>query len=184
MKFLAISFAMMLASCASDTIVQLNSTPEAPRLLINEIMIKGSEQVNEFGGTADWIELYNPTEQSFIMESGQWFVSDHVFGNPEKFELPVITIPAKGYALIWCDAKNTINQQIHTNFKLSSDGENIGLFYRKGKTVMRVDALSFRAVTSNNVSFGRRFDGAGEWMLFNGPTPGSANNTKSIALID
>ena len=60
---------------------------------------------------------------------------------------------------------------LHTNFKLSSNGEFLGFLYPDGVTF--VDSISFPAQTQN-ISFGRLSNDAQDWVYLN-PTPLSPN---------
>ena len=55
------------------------------------------------------------------------------------------------YILVWCD-EDQDQGNLHTNFKLSSNGEFLGFLYPDGVTF--VDSISFPAQTQN-ISFGR-----------------------------
>ena len=66
---------------------------------------------------------------------------------------------------------------MHTDgFKLSADGEDIGLILISGTDTLFVDSLSFGA-QAEDISYGRYPDGSANWESFNTPSPGSANQT-------
>jgi hypothetical protein len=50
-----------------------------------------------------WFEIYNPIEQDRLLEAGRWHVNDAGPFAPTKFELPQITIPGRGFLVIWCE---------------------------------------------------------------------------------
>jgi hypothetical protein len=92
-------------------------------VVINELLPvnqnSGSDQNGEFD---DWIELYNLTDQAVDL-SGH-YLSDSK-KNPAKWQFPEGTaIAAKGYLIVWADA-DTLQVGLHTNYKLSSEGENV-----------------------------------------------------------
>ncbi len=63
---------------------------------------------------------------------------------------------------------------LHTNFKISSDGEDVILSTPIGETVDSV----FTGVIYRDISFGRITE-SDTWGLFENPTPGTTNNTSS-----
>ena len=158
MKKLIFLFLFILAlGCKKETTLlpdkttapkQLNSFTEGRRglIIINNFSAKGSAQANEFGYEEDWIELFNTSANTLKLESGKWFLTDDTDANPTKFELPELTIEPYGKLIIWCDDMNTIQDNIHTNFKLSSSGEKIGLFYFAGSEYSVIDVCSFCSV--------------------------------------
>jgi hypothetical protein len=136
-------------------------------VLINEIVASnGSSAYDSNGENDDWVELYNTTSSAIDL-SGMYLSDDAL--NIMKWSFPIGTsIPANGYLLVWCD--NDLGQSgLHTNFKLSSLGEN--LIFSNGATVY--DQVTF-GVQSTDVAFARCPDGGSTFELVN-PTP-EANN--------
>jgi len=66
---------------------------------------------------------------------------------------------------------NLVPIGLHTNFKISSDGEHIVLSDAIGN---QIDSI-FTAKLSSDISLGRKPDGSEEWKFFDVPTPGSSN---------
>ncbi len=170
-----------LISCTKDReIVDNQDIPnnnpteiKAGSLFINEFVAKGSTNVNENGTYEDWIEIYNPNSYNLNMAAGHWFVTDDL-SDPGKFELPPLTLASHGFLLIWCDGQT--GNDIHADFKLSSGGESIGIFYKDSTNqFVTVDSLNFGA-QNDGVSKGRFPDGSNTWQYFNIPTPGKSNN--------
>jgi hypothetical protein len=136
-------------------------------VLINEIVASNSSSAYDLNGeNDDWVELYNATSSAIDL-SGM-YLSDDVL-NYMKWSFPIGTsIPANGYLLVWCD--NDMGQAgLHTNFKLSSLGENS--IFSNGATVY--DQVTF-GVQSTDVAYARCPDGGATFELVN-PTP-EANN--------
>jgi len=79
-------------------------------------------------------------------------------------------IQPEDFLLIWCDDNET-QGPLHTNFKLSMDGEQIVLMRSDGITI--IDSISFGSQVIDQ-SFGRIPDGSQEWN-FMVPTPGLPN---------
>lgn len=68
------------------------------------------------------------------------------------------------------------NKFLHTNFKLSSEGESIFLTNSQGVVV---DQKQFGNI-GPDISLGRKPDGNDQWLLFNQPTPGDSNLTEGF----
>jgi len=148
----------------------------APGVLkVNEFVATGSQNVNEFGTAEDWFEIYNPNNAALLLEAGKWFVTDAGPGNPTKYELPEVSIPARGFLVIWCDGLNTVETQIHTNFALSAAGEHLLIHYKSGSTEFTVDDYQYGQQSVPGASMGRYPDGEDNWILFTTPTPGEPN---------
>jgi hypothetical protein len=77
-----------------------------------------------------------------------------------------VIIEPGGYLLFWAD--NDEGQgPTHTNFKLSKDGEEVGLYDRDGATL--IDGISF-GQQYGDVSYGRLPDGNDNWVFFSNST--------------
>lgn len=150
-------------------------------LVINEFQARGSTFYNELvppgtpGGGSDWIEIFNTTYDTILLEADRWYITDSL-GNNKKYKLPEVTINPRGYLVVWADNFDTVITQIHTNFALNKDGEDIGLFYQRpsDNIIIPVDTLTFGPQQSG-VSFGRLPDGSSNWSIFSNPTPGGPN---------
>jgi hypothetical protein len=150
-------------------------------IVVNELMARGSTFYNELvppgtpGGGSDWIEIFNSTYDTILMEANRWFVTDSL-GDSARYKLPEININPRSYLIIWADGFDTVITQIHTNFGLNKDGEDLGLFYKRpaDDLIIPIDTLTFGQQQSG-VSFGRLPDGSTNWSFFTSPTPGSAN---------
>ncbi len=68
------------------------------------------------------------------------------------------------------------NKFLHTNFKLSSTGENLFLTNPQSVTV---DQISFGSI-GQDISYGRQPDGSNSWFLFSEATPGDSNSTQGF----
>jgi hypothetical protein len=171
-------------ACVKDRISPINNPNpnEVPigsgYLFINEFVSKGSMNTNEFGTNEDWIEIYNPQNVAVNLAADSWYISDNGQINPYKYKLPALTIPAKGYLVIWCDGLNTVETQIHTNFNLSAAGEDLILYYHPTdlETGITIDQYAYIAHTLDGASEGRYPDGGPQWQFFTIPTIGSSNN--------
>lgn len=142
-------------------------------IFINEILASNSTGItDEAGQHEDWVELYNAGTSP--VDVGGMHLTDDL-GQPTKWKIPT-TNPAKttiqpgGFLLFWCDGEPA-QSILHTNFKLSASGEDIGLFGANGN---QIDAISFGPQTAN-ISYGRSTDGGGNFQFFTTPTPLATN---------
>ena len=121
-------------------------------VLINEVLASNSQFGYDSNGESDdWIELYN-TKSTGVDLSGL-YLSD-LSTDLGKWPFPAgTTIPAYGRIVVWCD-NDIIQTGLHTNFKLSSLGDNV--IFSDGLNVF--DQLTIGAQTQN-ISYSRCPDG-------------------------
>jgi hypothetical protein len=152
----------------------IDPTASTTNLYINEILAQNDTVLADTegnGGYPDWIELYNAGATAVDL-SGMYLTDD--FTNPTKWRIPDgVSIAAHGYVLFWAD-NDTDQGKMHTNFALSTAGEQIGLFDTAERDYAKIDAVTFGVQTAD-VSYGRTTDGAATWRKFVQPTPGDAN---------
>jgi len=154
-------------------------------LFINEFMASNNSSSGYHdpnGNYDDWIEIYNLGDTSVNMAG--MYLTDNL-ANTTKFHIPAgyssqTTIPARGFLVFWADDE-TIQGPLHTNFKLSADGEEIGLYDTDGVT--QIDAVAFLEQTAN-VSYGRYPDAEENWRFFSTATPGASNSNAYLGDID
>lgn len=145
------------------------------QLTINELMAANSSTINDpdFNESADWIELYNASSED--MDLSNYSLTDNL-DLPQKWVFPSgTTISAQGFLIIWADGEDA---GLHTSFKLSSDGEEIGLFDQNQNLI---DSLVFPE-QNTNISYGRHLDGAASWYWFQKPSPASSNDASTAFL--
>jgi hypothetical protein len=147
------------------------------QIVINEFMAGNTASIqDENGEHEDWIELYNAGSGNVDMNN--YYITDN-FSNPTKFQFSAsITIIADGFLILFAD-DDTEQGELHTNFKLSLDGEEIGIFKVNGTDTILIDSLTF-ATQSNDISFGRYPDGNAYFQYFTDPTPGTSNISGSL----
>ncbi|MBN8653004.1 MAG: CotH kinase family protein [Cytophagales bacterium] len=150
-------------------------------LIINEVAAAGTDAVDEFNETEDWIEIYNASAQP--IELGGLFITDNL-QTKLKHQLVSGTetkINPGEYKLIWAD-NQTGQSALHTNFRLSADGEQAGLYQMVGSNLMVLDEISFGS-HSENVTASRIPDLTGPIVLTARPTPRAANIFETITSI-
>jgi len=125
--------------------------PLEPRLLlasgplITEFMAD-TTATDANGDDSDWIEIHNPTDQTIELED--WYLSDKT-GELDKWQFPDnpgidTTLSPGEYMLVYASGKSDgvypyvdTSGYLHTNFKLSADGENVLLVEDDGATPPR-----------------------------------------------
>ena len=114
----------------------------AQDLIISELMAVNTGTIeDEDGNTPDWLELFNAGDSAQNLSG--YFLSDDPLV-PEKWRFPSVSIAPGGFLLIFASDKDRrdANSELHTNFKLSSSGEFLGLFAPDGETIVdQIDPL-------------------------------------------
>lgn len=171
-KMFLLPLLALMVACSDDK--DNSTTPvvaDSPikNLKINEIVAKGSDFENEYGNTDDWVEIYNPTNEEITLTAGNVYFSDNI-SDPTKWGLSAdVKIAPNGYLIVCCDDSNCVKTQIHTNFKLTADGEEFSIYYTDGTNGQTVDQIAFPAQDGTK-SYGRLPDGGETWDLLT-PTP-------------
>jgi hypothetical protein len=153
-----------------------NSSVRLTGIFINEFLASDSTvNVDEYGENGDWIEFYNSTDKPVNM--GGLYITDDL-DNPYKSQIPMYapeltTVPAKGFILFWADGQPE-QGVLHLGFRLSADGEQIGLTQMSDNQTIFIDSLTYSNQTTD-ISYGRYIDGADNWYKFEMATPGQSN---------
>ncbi|MDR9366343.1 MAG: CotH kinase family protein [Balneolaceae bacterium] len=145
-------------------------------LHLNEILSSNETTLaDEDGDFEDWIEITNLGDEPINL-SGFGLSDDE--DEPFKWTLPDTTIQAGDFMVIWASDKDraTPGSELHTNFGVSADGEEIFLTHSDGTLL---DQSPEREL-EEDISIGRQLDGTGEWFRFDEPTPGEPNTTEAI----
>ncbi|MBR0208697.1 MAG: CotH kinase family protein [Oscillospiraceae bacterium] len=118
-------------------------TPEpTPEPFRTEVVLSELQAANKAtlpdadGDFSDWIELYNPSGETQDL-SGCWLSDDK--GDPCKWRIPELTLAGGEYKLIFCSKKDRSEGELHTNFKLSGDGDSVFLSSPEGELLWQAD---------------------------------------------
>jgi hypothetical protein len=156
------------------TVFALQS-PTAGQIVINEFLANNVSDVkNEFNLYEDWIELYN--NSSAPLSLGGYYLTDD-FANKTKYAFPQSTImQPNSFLIVWADNTTLGGTQLHANFKLNNNGEQVML--SDGLTGV-IDSVTFGSQTAD-VATGRCPDGTGAFSLRPVTTYSQSNCVVSI----
>ncbi len=107
----------------------------ASNVVITEFMAANSKTLaDEDGDYPDWIEITNEgtTSQGLL----NWCLTDSA-NTPTKWRFPDVTLEAGESLVVFASDKNRRipGKPLHTNFKLSADGEYLALLTADGQTI-------------------------------------------------
>lgn len=124
----------------------------ADTVLITEFMAANSRTLaDEDGEFSDWLELYNAGTNTVNL--GGWYLTDDA-GRLDKWQFPATNLPVNSYLVVFASNKNrrTPGRPLHTNFRLTSEGEYLALVQPDRVTIassyapafpMQVDDISY-----------------------------------------
>ncbi len=120
------------------------------KVYINEVLANNNKSdINEYGLYSDWIELYNPTNESYSLYGS--YLSDDI-KNPYKYSFaPDAIIEAGKFLIVWADALPNTNKYAHANFTLSANADEVFLSNYNGELI---DSIHF-VNQLEDISFGR-----------------------------
>jgi hypothetical protein len=117
-------------------------------LFINEIMASNSVSFQDlFGEYDDWFEIYNSTNETIVL-SGMYLTDKP--DNLTKWQFPDnnIVINPGEFLVIWCD-EDQEQGDLHTNFKISADGEYLAITAPDGFSI--IDSITFGPIGTDSV---------------------------------
>ncbi|MEN8773562.1 MAG: CotH kinase family protein [Akkermansiaceae bacterium] len=113
--------------------------PASANLVISEFLASNQNGLlDEDGDSSDWIEIHNPGSGEINLSG--WTLTDDR-SNSTKWSFPDITISPNQYIIAFASGKDRSipDQQLHTNFKLSSSGEYLALISPSREVVSEYD---------------------------------------------
>ena len=126
----------------------------AAQVVISEFLADNEISLHdENGHREDWIELYNAGDEPAQLSG--WYLTD----DPEeldKWRLPPLVIEPGRYFVLFASNLDQVapGLPLHTNFKLSADGEYLALVAPDGRTVASAFAPDY-GVQVADISYGR-----------------------------
>ncbi len=150
-----------------------NEIEQNSDVVINELMADNTKTIADPQGQYDdWIELFNKGSKDIDLSG--FYLTDKI-DNLKKWKFPNNTFIKSGeYLLIWADENSKDSPGLHTNFKLSANGEILLLISSDDKGNSILDSVSFGS-QKKDISYGRYPNGYGEFY-FMYPTPGAYND--------
>jgi len=171
-------FGMALSAVKSVTNIITSGGSFTP-VVLNEVLADNQTLTNANGQLSDWIELYNPTTNSFDL--GGASLSDNADA-PRKWIFPSNSIvAANGFILIYCDPSRPVSST-NTGFGINAQGETIFFFDKPQNGGGLVDSIRFGLQTAD-FAIGRVPNGTGNWVL-TAPTPGVLNTAAGLGSIN
>jgi hypothetical protein len=161
-----------------------NNPMSAPvQVVINEWMSDNKAVFSDplDGQFDDWFELYNPSTNDANLNG--YTLTDNLSVTNMFTVPPGTVVPAGGFLLVWADndpGQNGLGSHLHVNFRLSRNGDSIGLYTPSGSLV---DSVVF-GPQDNNQSFGCWPDGAPVTYTMSPPTPETSNSVLVSFMID
>ena len=149
---------LIIQSETTNLVAVIPENTDCP-VVINEFMASNSTTAqDENGGYADWIELYNNSNEEYDI-SGFFLTDDEA--KPTKWTFPSGSkIPANGYLIVWAD-EDQEDGIYHCNFKLSATGEILMLL---DKNQALVDSVSW-GTQETDKSYARVPNGTGNFII-------------------
>lgn len=123
--------------------------------VISEFLASNSGGLDDADGdSSDWIEIYNPTTTA--VDLGGWSLTDDAT-NLTRWTFPSTTLGPTDSIVVFASGKNRAisGAELHTNFKLSSSGEYLGLVAPSG--VVASDFSPVYPSQTTNVSYGLQY---------------------------
>jgi hypothetical protein len=136
--------------------------PVVGDLVINEFMASNTSAVEDVssGGSEydDWVELYNRGNTSINLLGYHLSDNENVL---DKWTFPDVSIAPNEYLIVWLDNDLDATSGLHTNFRLSTDGEE--LFLSTSNNFI-IDALFYGELPSD-LGYARVPNGSGAFVV-------------------
>lgn len=154
--------------------------PLGPTPLINEVMPDNvSAHAAATGDYWDWIEFYNPGDESIALE-GFGIEDDSGSG---RWTFPEMSLPARGHLLVYASGldRRVPGEPLHAGFRLRGSGETLILTDPLGRERDRWQVPSL----AQDQSVGRTPDGGDTWSRYGKDqvTPGAENATVTQGVV-
>jgi hypothetical protein len=142
-------------------------------LVLNEVSAAKSFAKDDEGESEDWIELYNagtqPVDIAGLMLTDDLTRKDKYIVDPEVSWM----IQPGQYQILWADGQPEQGKE-HLNFKLSADGESIGIYHYAGFNENVIAEFDFDPMREG-FSLARIPNATGSFELNSILTPGAFN---------
>jgi len=136
--------------------------PVVGDLVINEFMASNTSAVEDVSSGVseydDWVELYNRGNTSINLLGYHLSDNENVL---DKWTFPDVSIAPNEYLIVWLDNDLDATSGLHTNFRLSADGEE--LFLSTSNNFI-IDALFYGELPSD-LGYARVPNGSGAFVV-------------------
>jgi len=136
--------------------------PVVGDLVINEFMASNTTAVEDVSSGVseydDWVELYNRGSSSINLLGYHLSDNENVL---DKWTFPDVSIAPNEYLIVWLDNDYDAKSGLHTNFRLSTDGEE--LFLSTSNNFI-IDALFYGELPSD-LGYARLPNGSGAFVV-------------------
>ena len=149
-----------------------DAPPPSP-LVINEFLADNEATLLDGDGDAsDWIEVYNAVPHAVDLSG--WALTDDADELQKWLFPPGTMLSPGGYLVVFASGKGGAGpgHELHTNFRLSSAGEYLGLVAPDGVTIVSEYAPHYPGQFPD-ISYGIGLDSSLQY--FSVPTPGGPN---------
>jgi hypothetical protein len=159
----------------------LDPTLPVARVVISEFLasaINPAGLKDEDGELQDWIELHNISDTAVNLNG--WSLTDDP-NIPGLWLFPDVTLQPDAYLVVFASGKDrrstAAGATLHTNFKLTTGGEYLGLFNADSpRSVMS----QFNDYPDQRDDYSYGLDPSGQWRYYQAPTPAQPNGASSI----
>lgn len=155
----------------------------AENVVISEFLAKNTTGItNDVDGAfSDWVELYNADTNMVNLEG--WCLTDSAL-LPAKWVFPATNLAPGQFLVVWLSDKNrrVPGAPLHTNFKLSDEGEYLGLVWTDRVTVVSQFAPVFPPQFAD-ISYGLAGMSSTNAYLTQ-PTPGAPNSVATNLVLE
>ena len=155
-------------SDSTFTTLSMSAMDASDPVHINEVLKYNTlSAIDADGDRTEWVELKNFSGKAVALLG--YFLSD----DPDdlyKWALPDVTLQPGECRVIYLSGKNRTSGELHANFGLSDDENEIFFTTLSG---MRTESMSLDGITRNNISVG--LDQDRNIRYYATPTPGSEN---------
>ena len=148
-------------------------------VVISEFMASGNETYPDSSGDyPDWIEIHNLSDED--VDLANWALTDDA-SDLSMWVFPSVTLETGGYLVVFASGDNQTDPsaELHTNFKLSADGEYLALVNAEGGVTS--EFAPDYPESRDGVAYG--FDCTAIPQYFAAPTPGQPNTAEAIQFV-
>ena len=148
-------------------------------VVINEFLaVNNTVLADGDGEYSDWVEIYNGSTAT--VDLAGWSLTDDA-DNLGKWSFPQVTLSTGAYLVVFASGKDHRDPagELHTDFRLSGNGEYLALAKSNGLAVVHAYAPAFPAQLAD-ISYGISTNPGGQRVYFTNPTPDGPNVGESM----